>query len=134
MGSTNNPFAAVTSGWDRFTDMLIQFSTEYVMKVIGAIIILILGLLFARWVGNSLHNWLGKQQMEPPVRTLLVRVARLLVLLLTLVMVLDRLSVPVTTLVAGIGVAGVGLGLALNGVLSNLVAGLLIIFTKPFRV
>ncbi len=134
MGSTNNPFAAVTSKWDHFADTLVQFSTEYGMKVIGAIIILIVGLLFARWVGNSLQRWLGKQQMEPPVRTLLVRVARLLVLLLTLVMVLDRVGVPVTTLVTGIGVAGVGLGLALQGVLSNLVAGLLIIFTKPFRV
>ena len=134
MGPTNNPLVAVTSKWDHFTDTLVQFSTEYGMRVIGAIIILIIGVLFARWVGNTLQNWLDKQHMEPPVRTLLVRVVRLLIFALTLVMVLDKFGVPVTTLVAGIGVAGVGLGLALQGVLSNLVAGLTIIFTKPFRV
>ena len=72
--------------------------------------------------------------MEPPVRTLLVRVTRLLVMVFTAVMVLDKFGVPVATLVASIGVAGVGIGLALQGVLSNLVAGLTIIFTKPFRV
>ena len=113
---------------------LIDFGTNYGMQVIGAIIILIIGLIIARWIGNMLGAWLEKQHLEPPVRNLLVRVVRLLVMVFTLVMVLDKFGVPVTTLVAGIGVAGVGAGLAMQGVLSNVVAGLTIIFTKPFRV
>jgi small conductance mechanosensitive channel len=113
---------------------LVDFATNYGMQVIGAIIILVIGLIIARWVGNALGKWLEKQRLEPPVRMLLVRVVRLLVMVFTLVMVLDKFGVPVTTLVAGIGVAGVGAGLAMQGVLSNIVAGLTIIFTKPFRV
>jgi small conductance mechanosensitive channel len=57
-----------------------------------------------------------------------------LVLAFTLVMALEKFGVNIAALVAGIGVAGVGIGLAMQGVLSNLVAGLTIIFTKPFRI
>ena len=111
-----------------------SFGTDYGMQVIGAIIILVIGLFIARALGNAISRWLDKQDLEPPLRILIVRVVRLLVMVFTLVMVLEKFGVPVATLVAGIGVAGVGVGLALQGVLGNLVAGLTIIFTKPFRV
>jgi len=140
-GSSTNQVSPVTyaydsvhAGWAQFTKKLIGFSEAYGTRVLGAILILIAGLIIARWLGNALRRWLERQQMEPPVRTLLVRVTRLLVMIFTVVMVLDKFGVPVATLVTGIGVAGVGMGLALQGVLSNLVAGLTIIFTKPFRV
>jgi small conductance mechanosensitive channel len=92
------------------------------------------GALVARWLGKFIEKWLNGKQLEPPVKTLIVRVMRLLVFILTLVIALDEFGVPITTLVAGISVAGVGVGLAMQGVLGNLVAGLTIIFTKPFRV
>jgi small conductance mechanosensitive channel len=56
------------------------------------------------------------------------------VLMFTLVVALDKFGFQVAPLVAGIGVAGLGVGIALQGVLSNMVAGLSIILTKPFRV
>jgi small conductance mechanosensitive channel len=59
----------------------------------------------------------------------MVRAVRLVVLMFTLVVALDKLGFQVAPLVAGIGV-----GIALQGVLSNMVAGLSIILTKPFRV
>jgi len=134
VSSVTNALDSVQNKWDNFITKLLAFSEAYGKRVVGAIIILIAGLIVARWMGNTLRRWLERQQMEPPVRMLLVRVARLLVMVLTAVMVLDAFGVPVATLVAGIGVAGVGMGLALQGVLSNLVAGLTIIFTRPFRV
>jgi small conductance mechanosensitive channel len=138
MESTNNAVAsaanAVSSNVEHLKQKLVDFCAQYGISVVGAIIILIIGTLVARWVGKVLGGWLDKQQLEPPVRSLLVRVAKLMVMAFTLVMVLDKFGVPITTLVAGIGVAGVGAGLAMQGVLSNLVAGLTIIFTKPFRV
>jgi small conductance mechanosensitive channel len=128
---------AVNSAADTLADIqkkLVDFGTAYGMQVIGAIIILVIGLFAARWVGNALARRLEKIQMEPPVRTLLVRVVRLIVMIFVLVMVLDKFGVPIVTLVAGLSVAGVGVGLAMQGVLKNLFAGLTIIFTKPFRV
>src|SRR6266850_6380872 len=113
---------------------VIKFATEYGFQIIGAIIILIAGALLARWLGRITDQWLLKKQVEPPIRILGVRVLRLLVFALALVLALDKCGVPITPMVAGIGVAGVGIGLATQGVLGNLVDGLLIIFTKPFRV
>lgn len=113
---------------------IIKFLTEYGFQIIGAIIILIVGAMGARWLGRVVDQWFTKKQVEPPIRMLAVRVIRLLVFALAVVLALDKCGVPITPMVAGIGVAGVGVGLATQGVLSNVVAGLTIIFTKPFRV
>jgi small conductance mechanosensitive channel len=113
---------------------VLKFLTDYGFKIVGAVIILILGGLAARWIGKVTDDWLTKKQIEPPIRMLATRVLRLVVFALAVVLALDKFGVQTAPLVAGIGVAGVGIGLALQGVLSNLVAGLLIIFTKPFRV
>jgi small conductance mechanosensitive channel len=65
---------------------------------------------------------------------LISRVARVAVLALFLIMALQNLGVELLPLIAGLGVAGAGVALATQGVLSNVVAGLTIIFTKPYRV
>jgi small conductance mechanosensitive channel len=62
------------------------------------------------------------------------RVLRLIVIGLFLIMALQNLGVELLPLIAGLGVAGAGVALAMQGVLGNLVAGLTIIFTRPFRV
>ena len=113
---------------------IINFFVAYGIQIVGALIIIACGLLAARWLGNVVQRWLTRKELEPPVRSLIVRVVQLLVLAFTLVMALEKFGVNIAALVAGIGVAGVGVGLAMQGVLSNLVAGLTIIFTKPFRV
>jgi small conductance mechanosensitive channel len=113
---------------------VLKFLTEYGFSIIGATAILLIGGLVSRWLGRVADEWLNKRQVEPPIRMLAVRILRLLVFGLALLMALDKFGVKTAPLIAGLGVAGVGIGLALQGVLSNLVAGLLIIFTKPFRV
>lgn len=112
----------------------IDFVVRYGFQILGAVIILACGFFLAKWVGNLLMRSLMRKEMEPPVRTLIVRVVRLVIFLMTTVVAMDKAGVPVTSLVAGIGVAGVGVGLAMQGVLGNLVAGLVIILVKPFRV
>jgi small conductance mechanosensitive channel len=119
---------------NKITEQGITFLFDYGPKLLGAAIILIIGLLAAMQVGKVLQRWLGKKDLEPPVRILIVRVARLLIMGMTLMLVAAKVGVDIAPLIAGLGVAGVGVGLALQGVLGNLMAGLLIIFTKPFRV
>ena len=134
INAVQNAAEHVTSRIEHVKDQLIKFASDYGMQVIGGIIILVIGFFVSRWVGKVLQRWLDRQELEPPVKTLFVRIARLIVMVFTLVMVLDRFGVPIAALVTSIGVAGVGISLALQGVLGNLVAGLTIIFTKPFRV
>jgi small conductance mechanosensitive channel len=63
-----------------------------------------------------------------------VKLTQVVILLFTVMAALGQLGVQIAPLLAGIGVAGLGIGLALQGVLSNVIAGLSIIFTKPYRV
>ncbi len=115
-------------------DVTLDLLVRYGFQVLGAVVILAVGLLLARWVGSMTARALERKTLEPPVRLLLVRSIKVIVLIFTLVIALDKFGFQVAPLVAGIGVAGIGIGIALQGVLGNLVAGLSIILTKPFRV
>ena len=92
------------------------------------------GVFVGRWVGKAMARGLRKFDLEPPVRDLLVRIVNILILGMFAIMALQNLGVELLPLIAGIGVAGAGIALAMQGVLGNAVAGLTIIFTKPFRV
>ena len=124
-GSTGN-----LAVWqDKFVDYIILHAGA----LISALVVAVIGFVVARWIGKLMDRWLTRKAMEPPVRILLVRVARLLVFGMALVVALGTAGVDVMGLVTVVGVVGVGVGLALQGVLGNLMAGLTIIFTKPFR-
>src|SRR4029077_14970972 len=96
--------------------------------------IVIAGLLAARWVGQLTMRWLMKRDLEPPVRMLITRLTKLLVLAFALVIALGTMGVNMMAAVTGIGVLGVGIGLATQGVLSNLIEGMTTLSTKPYRV
>jgi small conductance mechanosensitive channel len=115
-------------------DKIITYVIDHSGAIIGAVVIVVIGFVVARWVGMFAIRWLERKEMEPPVRMLIARLTRLVVVGLAVVMALGTVGANIAALVAGIGVAGVGVGLAMQGVLSNIVAGLTIIFTKPFRV
>jgi len=115
-------------------DKIATYIIEKGPQLLGAILIVIAGCLAARWVGKFIGGWLSRRQLEPPVRMLLTRVVKLLVVLLAAFIAIGTVGINIMPLLTLTGVIGVGVGLAMQGVLGNLVAGLLIIFTKPFRV
>jgi small conductance mechanosensitive channel len=119
-----------TATWQ---DKLIEYVINHSGALISALVVVVVGFIVAGWLGKLMNRWLERKTMEPPVRILLVRIARLLVFGMALVVALGTAGVDIMALVTGIGVAGVGIGLAMQGVLSNIMAGLTIIFTKPFR-
>jgi small conductance mechanosensitive channel len=137
------PFLAAAAGDNQagaadhisaWKDKLIEYVISHSGALVSAVVVIVVGLLAARWIGKLFDRWLTHKAMEQPMRTLLVRIVRLLIFAMALVVALGTAGMDVTALIAGLGVAGVGVGLALQGVLGNLVAGLTIIFTKPFRV
>lgn len=111
-------------------DMALKFGP----KLLVAITIMAAGYMVARWVGRMVDRLLHRFKLEPPVRSLLVRVAQLVVLILFAIMALQNLGVELLPLIAGLGVAGAGVALAMQGILGNVAAGLTIIFTQPFHV
>lgn len=113
---------------------VIDLAVRFGPKVLVAIAIIVTGIYAGRWAGKAADRGFSSFHLEPPVRELLVRIVRVLVLALFTIMALQNLGVELLPLIAGLGVAGAGIALAMQGVLSNIVAGLTIIFTKPFRV
>jgi small conductance mechanosensitive channel len=112
----------------------IDLAMKFGPKVLAALLILALGYFVGRWTSRWLDRALGHVEMEPPVRTLIVRIARAVISVLFVIMALQNLGVELLPLIAGLGVAGAGIALAMQGVLGNLFAGLTIILTKPFRI
>lgn len=113
---------------------VVDLSIEFGPKVFTALIILAVGFFVGRWMAGLVQRSLERLNLEPPVRLLLLRLVRIVVFGLFLILALQNLGVQLLPLIAGLGVAGAGVALAMQGVLGNLVAGLTIIFTKPFRV
>jgi len=111
-------------------DMAVRFGP----KLIVAIGILVVGYLVGRWAGRVLERLLVRFKLETEVRSLLVNIARILVLGLFAIMALQNLGIELLPLIAGLGVAGAGIALAMQGILGNVAAGLTIIFTRPFHV
>ena len=126
----NDQIATISTVKNTLLDLAIRFGP----KLLVAILILIVGVMASRAVSRWLLRMLGRLELEAPVRLLLARVAWAACFVLFVIMALQNLGVELLPLIAGLGVAGAGIALATQGVLSNMVAGLSIIFAKPFRV
>ena len=131
---TNSVIFKVRNFVESNQELIAQKTIEYGPKVLTAVAMLVVGLFIGSWLAKVTMRQLLKRDLEPPVRMVLIRLVKLFVLVLTLLLIADNLEIKLLPLIAGLGVAGVGIGLAMQGVLSNLVAGLTIIFVKPFRV
>ncbi|MGA1267343.1 MAG: mechanosensitive ion channel family protein [Phycisphaerales bacterium] len=112
----------------------IDLLTEFGPNALAAIIVLVIGWFVARAVVRGFDKGTRKLDLDPPLRTLIARILRLVVMALFALLALDNLGVDLLPLIAGLGVLGAGIALALQGVLGNMVAGLTILLTRPFRV
>lgn len=113
---------------------LVDLAIRFGPKLLVAILIMTAGVIVSGWVARAADRGLHPLELEPPVRQLLTRLARTLIIGLFGILALQNLGVELLPLIAGLSVAGAGIALATQGVLSNVVAGLTIIFTKPYRV
>lgn len=126
----NTQLAAIAQAQVTAIDLAVKFGP----KLLVACLVMVVGYFVAHWAGRLVAGILTRLELDVTVRTLLVRVVRLVVLALFLIMALQNLGIELLPLIAGLGVAGAGAALAMQGVLSNLAAGLTIVFTRPFRV
>ena len=126
----NEQVATINHARDTVIDLAIRFGP----RLLTALLILGIGLAVSRSVSRWIAGTLNRRDLEPPIRQLLTRLVWALCILLFVVMALQNLGVELLPLIAGLSIAGAGVALAMQGVLSNVVAGLSIIFAKPFRV
>jgi small conductance mechanosensitive channel len=126
----NEQVATISHAKDTMLELAIRFGP----RLLAAVLILVAGFIVGKWVSGGFARVLERRELEPPIRALFTRIVWALSVLLFAIMALQNLGVELLPLVAGLGVAGAGVALAMQGVLGNLVAGLSIILSKPFKV
>ena len=120
---------------DQVRATAIDLGMKFGPKLVVATVILVAGFIVGRWAGARIGQMLAHSTtLDVPVRNLIERAIRVFVVVLFAIVALDNLGVDLLPLIAGLGVAGAGIALAMQGVLGNLAAGLTILFTRPFRV
>jgi small conductance mechanosensitive channel len=105
------------------------------LQVMGAIAILIAGWIVSGWAARIVRQGLDRSpRFDRTIGLVFAQVTRWAVLLLTFVAVLQQFGVPVASLVAVLGAAGLAIGLALQGALSNVASGVMLLGLRPFKV
>ncbi|MGR6466180.1 mechanosensitive ion channel family protein [Rhizobium sp. PAMB 3182] len=131
MGSKANDILLSTS---TLIDSLATLIVSYAFSTVGAILILIIGWiassLFSRWTESALGRVRG---LDATVINFLGNIVRYGVLIIVVVMVLGQFGVQTTSIIAALGAAGLAIGLALQGTLQNIAAGIMLLVLRPFR-
>ncbi|HAE49148.1 MAG TPA: mechanosensitive ion channel protein MscS [Tistrella mobilis] len=124
----------VTTEIDAVVAALSTLAVTYGMAVLGAIAILIGGWLIAGWLEKGVDRSLGRvSHMDPTLRPFIASLVRYGILILTVIIVLGQFGVQTASIIAILGAAGLAIGLALQGTLSNVAAGVMIILFRPFK-
>lgn len=118
-------------------DLIDQYGAlaiQYGLDLVGAVLLLIVGWFIAGWAKRLVTRGLDHiDAIDRTVTGFLASLARYLVLILVLVAVLAQFGVETASILAVLGTAGLAVGLALQGTLSNIAAGLLLLFLRPFK-
>jgi len=125
----------ITSTATEYTDMIAVLLTTYGLSVLGGFVVLIIGWTLAGWAGRVVDRGLGKiERIDATLRSFLASATRYVILILTVLAVLSEFGVQTASLITVFGAASLAIGLALQGTLSNLAAGVMLLFFRPFHV
>ncbi len=112
-----------------------DYLLKYGISVVGAIATLMAGYLLAGWLNRLIDRAMeSAHKIDPVFHHLPGKIVRVIVLIFTLIAVLNRFGVETTSLIALLGAAGLAIGLALQGTLSNVAAGVMILVFRPFKI
>lgn len=113
----------------------LQLLTSYGMSMVGAVVILTVGWIGARFLHNmALKAVLKSGKIDQTVGRFFADVARYAVLVFTIIAVLAKFGVQTASIITVLGALGLAVGFALQGTLSNVAAGLFILFLRPFKI
>lgn len=104
------------------------------LKLAGGLLVFVVGLRIAKWISGLAEKGLTRAQVEPTAVLFLRKVAYVILLVVLVLAVLQVFGVPMTSMIAVLGAAGLAIGLALKDSLSNIASGVMLVTLKPFRV
>jgi len=110
-------------------------ATTLATKLFLALVILVVGVFLSRWAERAISVTMAQTAgVDETARPALAGTARYAILILTFVATLSQLGVQTASLLAALGAAGLAIGLALQGTLANIAAGIMLLWLRPFRV
>jgi small conductance mechanosensitive channel len=115
-------------------ELIMTYLVTYGFQVLGAIIILAIGIFVAGKVAGMLNNFMLSKNIDITLSKFTSSTVKAIIVVMIAIMALGQLGISVTPFVAAIGALSLGAGLALQGLLSNYGAGLSIIVARPFLV
>lgn len=116
------------------SDSVVTMGTQFALKVVGTILVFFLAWYIAGWLQRLLQNTLKRIAFDVTLSKFFSTVIRWLVLLLAAMACLEIFGIETTSFAAVIGAAGLAIGLAFQGTLSNLAAGVMLLAFRPFKV
>ena len=117
-----------------FVEILNTYIVPYGLKLLLAIAVWIVGFAIAKWIGKLISKSKGLAKTDPNTQNLIGNIVKTVIRVVTILTVVMILGVPEATVLAVLGSAGLAIGLALQGGLSNIAAGIVIMICKPFHV
>lgn len=120
--------------WDQFLLMLQTTGVEFVKNLAGALIIFYVGRWVAGLIVRSIATVMQKSNMDRTLETFICNLVRMTLILFVVIAAVNQLGIQTTSLIAVLGAAGLAVGLALQGSLSNFASGVLIILFRPYKV
>jgi small conductance mechanosensitive channel len=106
----------------------------YGLKIVVAIVILIVGRWIAKFIEKLLQKMMDKKEVDPTITAFVGNMSYIVLMVFVILAALNQLGVQTTSFIAIIGAAGLAVGLALQGSLSNFAAGFLMIIFRPIKV
>ena len=114
---------------------LIPVISHYALQVLGAVVILIIGWAASNWFASRVRRWAKRSgRIDDTIVPIFATVTKVFVLIVTLLAVLNQFGVQTTSIVAVLGAAGLAIGLALQGTLTNIASGMMLLILRPIRV
>lgn len=118
----------------RLVDLAVQFAVSYGLQILGALVILAIGLKVAAWAGARIVRLCERKNLDVTLSRFFGNMVKLLIVVVVLIITLSNFGIDIAPLVALAGASAFGLSFAISGPLSNYGAGLVIILTRPFVV
>ena len=125
---------SVTEMADNMKAYLAENGVEFLLNILAAAAIFIIGRWVARLVSNLIQKGMDKAKVDATLSKFVKNLIYTVLLIFVIIAAIDRLGVETTSFVAILGAAGLAVGLALGGTLSNFASGVLLIIFKPLRV
>ncbi|CUS47249.1 MAG: small conductance mechanosensitive channel MscS [Idiomarinaceae bacterium HL-53] len=102
-------------------------------KIVVALLIIIVGFILSRFLSKTLEKRLDKSSVDNAVVSFMAAILRAIIIIAALLMALSHVGIQTTSFIAILGAAGLAIGLALQGSLSNFASGVLIMIYRPFK-